>query len=394
MNENTLLLNPIIILINKYSGGQQGQVIYRQLIQILNPRQVFLLENSAMLDSILEMYKYLENIRIFICGGDGTVGWVLSRIAEKYSSLKNPPVSICPLGTGNDLARVLGWGWTYQSKNLFKTLLQTSVAQPVPFDRWKISLESLRQTNINDEHRNATRLLCSCLLEEPKFVVETDPPSYLNYRQPLNTHFTNYLSFGLDAAVVLDFHHQRIQNPSRFTSPTKNKFLYINISRKYLKEFVLWKSWSLFPYMKLICDGVDLTDSLRSCHSLILLNIPSYGSGARPWARTSNNISSETTDDNHLNQAFQSNRQNSSTIFQQQSFADRKIEVLGVNSLEMAFIHIGCRGQRIAQCHQVTIELDRSMPVHMDGEPFYLSRSTAIHITHAGQVLLLSNSSS
>ena len=57
----------------------------------------------------------------------------------------------------------------------------------------------------------------------------------------------------------------------------------------------------------------------------------------------------------------------------------------------MALIHIGFLGHRIAQCSQVRIELLHSMPVQMDGDPFYLPQYTAINVTHAGQVLVLSN---
>ena len=63
----------------------------------------------VFLFSSLQMFRHLSNVRILACGGDGTVGWVLAML-DALEFKPYPPVAVLPLGTGNDLSRVLGWG--------------------------------------------------------------------------------------------------------------------------------------------------------------------------------------------------------------------------------------------------------------------------------------------
>lgn len=45
---------------------------------------------------------------VMVAGGDGSVTWILQQLA-KEGLAQDIPVGVLPLGTGNDLARVLGW---------------------------------------------------------------------------------------------------------------------------------------------------------------------------------------------------------------------------------------------------------------------------------------------
>ncbi|CAF1210507.1 unnamed protein product [Rotaria sp. Silwood1] len=426
---NAFPYTPVLLFINKRSGGQIGEKIYRELLRKLNPRQVFLLENNTTITHALDTYYSLPNTRICVFGGDGTVGWILGRLAETYPSRNNPPVGICPLGTGNDLSRVLAWGEQYDPKRLFQMLVQIPEARVVTLDRWKVQLEQLEvttSTSSAQEHHKcgfhisrAFHLLGS----HPKFVRETNRASYQDRHELPNACFINYMSFGLDAAIALDFHEERTRNPSKFSSPWKNKLMYLNESSKYLNDFATANMWDLSSYIRLTCDGYNLTDATRGCHTLVILNIPGYASGTNPWGKfsstssTTGNVSQSSIqkDDNSValfdspvdihetdgwiivdncdtNQiASRSVATVPNDHFDRQDFGDQKIEVVGLNAAHMAAIHIGFHGKRIAQCSQLRIELWSPMTAQMDGEPFYLPASVAVNIGHAGQVLVLKN---
>ncbi len=395
-------MTSVIFFINKISGGQQGEYVYRQLLRFVNPRQVFLLDNDDTITQAFNIYKSLTNVRVCICGGDGTVGWILTRLVETFPPLQNPPASICPLGTGNDLSRILGWGSQFNRKDFLQKLVQIPHAKPIALDRWRIQIEPIDETTTTACNQKNVPRRFFFFQNHPKFIRDAHQPFYENHHTPRKTHFFSYMSFGLDAAVVLDFHVRRTRDPSKFTSPFKNKLLYLKESRKYTKEFVLGKAWNLSPYIRLICDDIDFTDSLRSCNTLVLLNTSGFGSGTRPWGRrlvsdmtlapTTQNTN-ESSDKNDASAAVMNRTTSRNTVAQYeiQDFGDQKLEVLGLNAVQMALIQLGFRGQRITQCRRVRIELSHPMPVHMDGEPFYLPGSSAINITHAGQVMVLRN---
>ena len=75
---------------------------------------------SLLLIYRLYVFRKIEKYRILVCGGDGTIGWVLQCLDNvgQDSLCSNPPCAIVPLGTGNDLARVLRWGSGKQTSEM------------------------------------------------------------------------------------------------------------------------------------------------------------------------------------------------------------------------------------------------------------------------------------
>uniref|UniRef100_A0A8B9Q5S8 Diacylglycerol kinase n=1 Tax=Apteryx owenii TaxID=8824 RepID=A0A8B9Q5S8_APTOW len=228
------LMKPLLVFVNPKSGGNQGAKIIQSFMWYLNPRQVFDLSQGGPKEA-LELYRKVHNLRILACGGDGTVGWILS-ILDQLRLNPPPPVAILPLGTGNDLARTLNWGGGYTDEPLSKILSHVEDGNIVQLDRWNLHVEPNPDANPEEKDEAATDKL------------------------PLDV-FNNYFSLGFDARVTLEFHESREANPEKFNSRFRNKMFYAG------------------------CDGTDLTSKIQDLkpQCLVFLNIPRYCAGTMPW---------------------------------------------------------------------------------------------------------------
>ncbi|KAG1682165.1 Diacylglycerol kinase iota [Nymphon striatum] len=226
----SLSSKPVIVFINPKSGGNQGAKLMQKFQWLLNPRQVFDLTHGGP-NAGLEMYKKTPNIRIVACGGDGTVGWLLSALDE-IGMNPPPPVAVLPLGTGNDLARSIGWGGGYTDEPISKILCHIEEGEVVQLDRWDLSVES------NPD-------VCLSTVEDGK---DSLPLNVLN----------NYFSLGTDAYIALEFHEAREARPQKFNSRLKNKMFYGQaggkdlLLRKFkdLCNYVTLETWTISKKME------------------------------------------------------------------------------------------------------------------------------------------------
>lgn len=75
---------------NPKSGGKDGEFVLSSFRKLLNPIQVIDLSETPP-ENGLEICRMLEDLhcRVLVCGGDGTVGWVLSTLDKLQLPVRN-----------------------------------------------------------------------------------------------------------------------------------------------------------------------------------------------------------------------------------------------------------------------------------------------------------------
>ncbi|EGG18313.1 diacylglycerol kinase [Cavenderia fasciculata] len=334
----------LFIFINSKSGGQMGETFIRKFSAIVNPFQIFDLIRDGpdqaitiIRDYLLEHPQDQNRIRLLVCGGDGTVGWVL-QVLKKYN-LPPLPISIIPLGTGNDMARSLGWGPGYDNEKLTGILKDISDAHLTNLDTWEINIK-------HDLERDQ---------EQDKMIV-----------------MNNYFSIGLDAHIALGFHEARNANPKLFIGRTINKMWYGKIG---LGEFVSKSFVRLHDVLELVVDErvIDIDPAIEG---IMIINVNNYAGGADLWKGKR---------PNHL---------------QPLEIDDGKIELVGVTGVaHMGTVISGMASPiKIAQGHSISIRYKAPanpkkikhtrIAVQVDGEPFKV-HDCSISITFQRKVSML-----
>lgn len=73
----------MLIFINPKSGGKLGTRLLAQLRALFHPSQIYdLTQNKNGPGTGLLQFRNVPRFRILVCGGDGTVGWVLATLDE------------------------------------------------------------------------------------------------------------------------------------------------------------------------------------------------------------------------------------------------------------------------------------------------------------------------
>ncbi|XP_075238198.1 diacylglycerol kinase theta [Lycorma delicatula] len=346
-------VQPLLVFVNVKSGGCQGLELISNFRKLLNPYQVFDLDNGGPLPG-LYVFRHIKDYKILVCGGDGTVGWVLQCLDNvgQDSECSSPPCAIVPLGTGNDLARVLRWGPGYTGGEDPLNLLRDVIdAEEIRLDRWTVVFhpeDKGDKTDPNTQVANATGQAATGTTNED------------------NSHImvmNNYFGIGIDADLCLDFHNARVENPDKFNSRLHNKSVYVRMGLKKMVGHKLCKD--LHREVRLEVDGKPV--ELPPVEGIIILNILSWGSGANPWGPEKEDQFSKP---NHW---------------------DGMLEVVGVTGVvHLGQIQSGIRSaMRIAQGGHIKIYLHADIPVQVDGEPWIQGAGNIVVLKSALKATML-----
>mmetsp|Transcript_6662 Transcript_6662/g.19498 ORF Transcript_6662/g.19498 Transcript_6662/m.19498 type:complete len:991 (+) Transcript_6662:320-3292(+) len=360
--------SPLLVFVNSRSGAQQGHLLINQMRRLLNPIQVWDLAEGGP-ETVIESFSCFTRLRILVCGGDGTVSWVVSSI-ESMELPRWPPIAILPLGTGNDLARIHGWGGGYNNESLIDILEQVSESYVSWLDRWEMTVENKKG------------------------------------KVKSTKSFFNYLGVGADAQAALQVHMLRESRPQLFFSRLVNKLWYGVFGAE---DAIKATSLNLPHEIKLYADGVEVPLPPDS-QGIIMLNIDSYTGGVPIWSTATKrqpqhqqhqqqqgcrrsqfkrslslgSISSSTkrstlehTDSVEdfrflTNLSDEERYQHVTACDRPSSCQDGLLDIVSIRgTFHLGQIRVGIsNADRLCQCREARIVIKKKVPVQIDGEPW------------------------
>jgi diacylglycerol kinase family enzyme len=222
-----------LFFINPIAGSHAGKKIVAKLERDLRVRglrkHVVFTDPEHLETQVLSLASGRD--LIVVVGGDGTV----SAVACILGTLdRPPPLAILPLGSGNDLARSLGWWEVWNKGSLDYFWSGISAGKVEAMDLW------------------------SC---------------------GENSKFIGYAGFGLDARIVASVSQLRMKRFCHYLGKRWNQFLHVAVGLKYILSIKLKFGSTKMDVCFFDERGNMNQIRLKDHVTLILSNIGHYGGG-------------------------------------------------------------------------------------------------------------------
>jgi diacylglycerol kinase family enzyme len=222
-----------LFFINPVAGAHAGKKIVAELERSLHVRglrkHIVFTDPENLETQVLSLASGRD--LIVVAGGDGTV----SAVACILGTLdRPPPLAILPLGSGNDLARSIGWWEVWNQGGLDYFWSGISAGKVEAMDIWSCG-------------------------EDSKFI--------------------GYAGFGLDARIVESVSQLRMKRFRHYLGKRWNQFLYVAVGLKYILSIKLKFGSTEMDVCFFDKKGNINQIRLKDYATLILSNIGHYAGG-------------------------------------------------------------------------------------------------------------------
>lgn len=167
---------PAIVFVNTGSGGRKGGKIILAMEKVLGKAQVCRLPADPRImheytvegsdgstqqvcrphpEMFFEPFlPYQSSVRVIVCGGDGTMAWILNALGRISHERGSFPIAMMPLGTGNDLSRQFHWGAEFnRSMRREPWLAKVANATRCGLDRWRTRFAVIDQADATEDFK-------------------------------------------------------------------------------------------------------------------------------------------------------------------------------------------------------------------------------------------------
>jgi diacylglycerol kinase family enzyme len=227
-------------LINPISGGGRGREIESFLPEIMDSFGYEPNEWEAQLtspDDFVSQIKVmlLKCHRLIAVGGDGTVNAILNEVV--ILGHYDTQIGLIPLGTGNDLGRILNIFENFQNRGLLNTVRKLIKSEAKTFDLWQV----------NNKYTMAA-----------------------------------YCSVGMDAAIAHHWNADRAEGRIPGQSVVVNQAWYLRV---FLRDrHIALPKGSIIQTETIQSEKINL--DVSGYKSVIIGNIGSYAAGTNPFFRS------------------------------------------------------------------------------------------------------------